>query len=133
MACLFCLFVCLFGLFGLFGLFVCLACLAILFKIVEKHVVLLCFRSHVLKNHWFYYVLAQKALKSIGFTVFSLEHVEKALVLLCFRSQVLKKHVFCCVLGVLGSIFLIKRVKNHVVDLKSEKKHVFFPKTISLV
>ena len=37
-------------------------------KNVKKQLVLLCFRSTMLKNHWFYCVFAQKCWKSIGFT-----------------------------------------------------------------
>ena len=48
---------------------------------VEKPLVLLCFRSKVLKKQWLYCVFAQKYWKSIGFIVFSLKSVEKALVL----------------------------------------------------
>ena len=57
----------------------------------EKAMVLLCFRSKVLKKQWFYYVFAQRLWKRTGFIVFSLKHVEKALVLPCFRSK--KLHV----------------------------------------
>ena len=66
-------------------------------KNVKKTLVLLCVRSKMLKNHWFYYVFAQKCWKTIGFTVFSLQNVEKPLVLLCFRSNMLKNHWFYCV------------------------------------
>ena len=48
---------------------------------VEKQVVLLCFRSHMLKNHWFYCVFARKCLKTRGFIVFSLKNIEKPWVL----------------------------------------------------
>ena len=54
-------------------------------QIDKKPLVLLCFRSKLLRNQWFYYVFAQKCWKSIGFIVFSLTNVEKPLVLLCFR------------------------------------------------
>ena len=36
---------------------------------VEKALVLLCFRSKMLKKHWFYCVFAQKGWKTIGFIV----------------------------------------------------------------
>ena len=62
----------------------------------KKPVVLLCVRSKLLKNHWFYGVVAQKCLKkhwfygvfarkyqkTVGFTLFSLKNNEKAMVLL---------------------------------------------------
>ena len=38
-------------------------------KNVEKPLVLLCFRSKMLKNHWFYCVFVQKDWKTIGFIV----------------------------------------------------------------
>ena len=38
-------------------------------KSIEKALVLLCFRSKVLKKHWFYCVFAQKGWKTIGFIV----------------------------------------------------------------
>ena len=60
-------------------------------KHATKPLVLLCVRSKVLKNHWFYFVFAPKSWKNIGFTVFSLKNVKKQLVLLCFRSKMLKK------------------------------------------
>ena len=63
-------------------------------KHVEKPLVLLCFRSKIMKNHWFYYVFAQKWWKTIGFIVFSLKNVEKQVALLCFRSKMLKDHWF---------------------------------------
>ena len=47
----------------------------------KKALVLLCFRSKMLKKQWFYCVFAPKCWKNIGFTVFSLQNVEKALVL----------------------------------------------------
>ena len=71
-------------------------------KYIEKPLVFLCFRSNMLKNHWFYCVFAQKCWKTIGFIVFSRKKVEKALVLLCFRSKVLKKHWFYCVFAQKG-------------------------------
>ena len=46
-------------------------------KNVEQPVVLLCFRSNMLKNHWFYCVFAQKCWKTIVFTVFSLKTFKK--------------------------------------------------------
>ena len=46
----------------------------------KKALVLLCFRSKMVKKHWFYCVFAPK--------------VKKALVLLCFRSKMLKNHWF---------------------------------------
>ena len=58
----------------------------------EKTIVLLCFRSKMLKNNWFYCVFAQKCWKTIGFIVFSLTNVEKAFVLLCFWGLGLRKH-----------------------------------------
>ena len=64
------------------------------FKNVKKQLVLLCFRSTMLKNHWFYCVFAQKCRKTIGFTMCSLKKVEKPLVLLCFRSNMLNNHWF---------------------------------------
>ena len=60
-------------------------------KYIEKPLVLLCFRSKMLKKHWFYCVVAQHKQKSNGFAVFSLKNAENPLVLLCFRSKVLKK------------------------------------------
>ena len=39
------------------------------FKNVKKSLVLLCFRSKMLKNHWFYCVFAPKCWKTIGFIV----------------------------------------------------------------
>ena len=53
-------------------------------KNVDKPLVLLCFRSKMLKNHWFYCV----------FLTFSFKNVKKPLVLLCFRSKMLKNHWF---------------------------------------
>ena len=53
----------------------------------EKALVLLCFRSRMLKKQWFYLVFDRKCWKSIGFTLFSIENCEKAMVLLCFRSK----------------------------------------------
>ena len=78
---------------------------------VAKTLVLLCFRSKILRNHWFYCVFAQtcgkiigftvfllqKDEKNIGFTVFSVQNVKKPLVLLRVRSKTLKKHWFYCV------------------------------------
>ena len=61
-------------------------------KLFREPLVLLCFRSKMLKNYWFYPVFAQKYWKTIGFTVFSLKNVKKTLVLLCFRSKMLKNH-----------------------------------------
>ena len=66
-------------------------------KNVKKPLVLLCFRSKVLKKHWFYCVFAQTYWKTIGFTMFSFKRVEKPLVLLCFRSTMLTNHWFYCV------------------------------------
>ena len=37
-------------------------------KLFREPLVLLCFRSKMLKNHWFYCVFAQKCWKTIGFT-----------------------------------------------------------------
>ena len=88
------------------------------------------------KNHWFYWVFAQKCWKSIGFTVFSLKSDKKALVLLCFRSKMLKKHRFYCVFAQtcwksIGFIvFSRKKVENALVLLcfrsKVLKKHWFY-------
>ena len=63
---------------------------------VEKAMVLLCFRSTLLKKQWLYCVFAQKSWKSMGFTVFSLKSIEQALVLLCFHSNRLQNHWFYC-------------------------------------
>ena len=38
-------------------------------KNIEKALVLQCFRSKVLKNHWFYCVFTQKGSKTIGFII----------------------------------------------------------------
>ena len=56
---------------------------------VEKPLVLLCVRSKILKNQWFYYVFAQKCWKTNGFIMFSLKNIEKSLVLWCFRSKMM--------------------------------------------
>ena len=52
-------------------------------KNVEKPLVLLCFRSKMLKNHWFYCVFAQKCWKTIGFTSKEALKPKKTLVLQC--------------------------------------------------
>ena len=100
-------------------------------KSTEKALVLFCFRSKMLKNHWFYYVFAQKCWKTTGFTVFSLDNVKKPLVLLCFRSKVLKKHWFYCVFAQKGwkTIgFIVKMQKSEktigftVKKFKKEQK-----------
>ena len=95
-------------------------------KNVKKPLVLLCFRSKMLKNHWFYFVFAQTCWKSIGFTVFSLKNVEKALVLLCCRSKKLKKQWFYCV-------FAQKNEKTHWCYKQRTrnklKNHWFYCKT----
>ena len=57
------------------------------FKKVEKALVLQCFRSNMLKKHWFYCVFAQKGSKSSGFTMFSLKELKKTVVVLCFHSK----------------------------------------------
>ena len=44
---------------------------------VEKSLVLLCFRSQMLKNQWFYGVFAQTCWKTIGFIMFSLKNSEQ--------------------------------------------------------
>ena len=46
---------------------------------VEKAMVLLCFRSKMLKNQWFYCGFDQKWWNTIGFTMFSLKHIEKTI------------------------------------------------------
>ena len=53
-------------------------------KNVKKSLVLLCFRSNMLENHWFYCVFAHKCSKTIGFIVFSW----------LVRSKTLKNHWF---------------------------------------
>ena len=68
-------------------------------KNVKKQLVLLCFRSKMLKNHWFYCVFAQKCSKTIGFIVFSW----------LFRSKTLKNHWFYSVF----LTFQAKKWKNH--------------------
>ena len=92
-------------------------------KDVEKLVVSLCFRSKMLKNHWFYCVFAQKGWKTIGFTVFSLQNDEKPLVLLCFRSKMLKNQWFYCVFAQKYwksngfTLFSLKKVEKPLVLL----------------
>ena len=89
-------------------------------KSVEKVVVVLCFRSKMLKKCWFYNVCVSKCWKSIGFIMFSFRNIEKALVsccfqskkdekalvLQCFRSEMLNKHLFY-------SVFAPKCWKNN--------------------
>ena len=50
----------------------------------EKPLVLLCFRSTMLTNHWFYDVFAQKC-----------QNIEKPMVLLHFSSKNKKRMFFC--------------------------------------
>ena len=69
-------------------------------KCIEKQLVLLCFRSNMLKKHWVYCVFAQKGWKTIGFIACSLKSIEKALVLPCFRSKRSKKKWFYCKISV---------------------------------
>ena len=57
----------------------------------EKPVVLLCFRSTMLTNHWFYGVFAQKT-----------QNIEKPLVLLHFSSKNQKNDVFFVYFGSIG-------------------------------
>ena len=53
---------------------------------------LFCFRSKLLKNHWFYCVVAQKCLKTTGFIVFSLQQVA-FLVRILVRKCIKRKNV----------------------------------------
>ena len=60
-------------------------------KSIEKALVLLCFRSKMLKNHWFYCVFVQTCWKTIGFIVFSFANVSKMNVLRVLGPQNLIK------------------------------------------
>ena len=102
-------------------------------KNVKKPLVLLCVRSKMLKNHWFYCVFAQKYWKGIGLIVFSRKKVEKALVLLCFRSKRLKNHWFYCKNAKKWKKPLVllwktlKKSKNHYKTCGFLKKRVVKP------
>ena len=55
---------------------------------------LFCFRSKLLKKYWFYCVIAQKCLKTIGFIAFSLQQVAflvRILVRKCIKRKKCKK------------------------------------------
>ena len=88
-------------------------------KDVEKPLVLHCFLSKMLKNHWFYCVFTQKHTKTIGFIAFSLKNVEKPLVLWCFRSKMLKKQLVLlgfhwkCWKTIGFIVFSFKKLENH--------------------
>ena len=56
---------------------------------VVKPCVLLCFRSRMLKKHWFYCVCASTCCKTTCFVVFSLPYVAKTLFLLCLCLKLL--------------------------------------------
>ena len=60
------------------------------FTNVEKALVLLCFRSTMSKNHWFYckiIVKMQKSEKTIGFTVKNFKKEQKPLENQCFFEK----------------------------------------------
>ena len=66
-------------------------------KNIKNPVVLSCFRSKIMKKHWFYCVFAQKVAFLVKILVPKCKkhkNVEKPLVLLCFRSKMLKNHWF---------------------------------------
>ena len=80
---------------------------------VKKPLVLLCFRSKMLQNHWFYCV----------FLTFSFKNVKKPLVLLCFPDFSGKKVKKPLVL--LWKI--LKKSKNHYKTCVFLKKRVVKP------
>ena len=95
-------------------------------KNVETQLVLLCFRSNMMKKHWFRCVFVQTWWKPIGFIVFSIKHYEKPSVLLnhgfgvrVCNTQMVKKHWFYCV-------FSVPKWKLILNNKKVQKKHVFF-------
>ena len=102
-------------------------------KLFREPLVLLCFRSKMLENHWFYCVFAHKCSKTIGFIVFSW---------LC-RSKTLENHWFYCVFAqkcsktigfiVFSWLFHSKMLKNHwfysvflTFQAKKWKNHWFY-------
>ena len=91
-------------------------------KLFREPLVLLCFRSQMLKNHWFYCVFAQKCWKTMCFTVYLLKNIEKPLVLLHVRSKTLKKHLFYCVFAPKSS----KNIEKHVLFLFFWSKSCIF-------
>ena len=78
-----------------------IGCIVFSLKNVEKPLVLLCFRSKILKkqwwycvfaqkplkNHWFYCVFAQKCWKTIGFIVFVLRNTHIICLIIQKRSS----------------------------------------------
>ena len=76
-------------------------------KNIEKIMVLLCFRSKVLKKHWFYCVFAQKGWTTIGFIVKEQKSEKKPLVL---PWKIVKKSNF----AYKTNAFLKKRVVKQI-------------------
>ncbi len=90
---------------------------------VEKPLILMCFRSKMVNDYWFYCAFAQKWWKTLGVSMFVPKHVEKPLVSPCFRPKML----YSKTIGF--SLFLLKNVEQLLGGkLKNDwLSHVFAP------